>query len=67
MHRSAVYDDPRQVAQEFVGWIKSGPRDIEAATFETLEICEKSSNYWDGELSVWRQRPEHAANGSLNL
>jgi len=24
-------------------------------------------NYWDGGLFFWRQRPEHAANGSLDL
>jgi hypothetical protein len=37
---------PRQIAKEFVGWMKSGPKDIGTATFETLRICEKSMNYW---------------------
>jgi len=37
-----------QIAKEFVGWMKSGPKDIGTATFETLRICEKSMNYWDG-------------------
>jgi hypothetical protein len=53
---------PSQIAKEFVGWTKSGPKDIGTATFETLRICEKSMNYEDGGLSFWRQRPEHAAN-----
>ena len=53
---------PSQIAKEFVGWMKSGPKDIGTATFETLRICEKSMNYEDGGLSFWRQRPEHAAN-----
>jgi ADP-ribosylglycohydrolase len=57
--------EPKQIAQEFVSWMKSGPKDIGMATSETLRICEKSSNYWDGGLSFWKQRPEHAANGSL--
>jgi hypothetical protein len=30
--------------------MKSGPKDIGTATFETLRICEKSMNYWDGGL-----------------
>jgi len=30
--------------------------------FETLRVCEKSMNYWEGGLSFWRQRPENAAN-----
>ena len=54
---------PSQIAKEFVGWIKGGPKDIGTAKFETLSICEKSMNYWDGGLSFWRQLPEHAANG----
>jgi hypothetical protein len=52
---------PSQIAKEFVGWMKSGPKDIGTATFETLRICENCMNYWDGGLSFWRQRPEHAA------
>ena len=57
---------PSQIAKEFFGGIKGGPKDIGTAKFETLSICEKSMNYWDGGLSFWRQLPEHAANGSLN-
>ena len=37
---------PSQIAKEFVGWMKCGPKDIGTATFETLRICEKSMNYW---------------------
>ena len=47
-----------QIAKEFIGWMKSGPKDIGTATFETLRICEKSMNYWDGGLSFRRQRPD---------
>jgi hypothetical protein len=57
---------PSQIGKEFLGRIKGGPKDIGTAKFETLSICEKSMNYWDGGLSIWRQLPEHAANGSLN-
>jgi hypothetical protein len=53
---------PSQIVKEFVGRMKSGPKDIGTATFETLRICERSMNYWDRGLSFWRQRPEHAAN-----
>jgi hypothetical protein len=38
--------------------MKSGPKTLELPTFETLRICEKSMNYWDGGLSFPRQRPD---------
>jgi len=38
---------PSQIAKEFVGWMKRGPKDIGTASFETLRICEKSMNYWE--------------------
>ena len=57
--------DPAMIAREFVSWMKSGPKDIGNATYETLRTCEKSKNYWDGGLLFWRRQPRHAANGSL--
>jgi hypothetical protein len=42
---------PSQIAKEFVGCMKSGPKDIGTATFETLRICEKREEY---ELLGWR-------------
>jgi hypothetical protein len=45
---------PSKIAKEFVGWMKSGPKDIEDLR-EEYELMG-----W--RLYFWRQRPEHVAN-----
>lgn len=56
--------DPRDIAQEFVSWMRNGPVDIGTTTLRTLQACE-GNNYWECGLHFWRERPGYAANGSL--
>lgn len=57
--------NPNQIAQEFISWMRSGPRDIGITTRRALHICETSGKYWEGGIQIWKENPRSAANGSL--
>ena len=57
--------DPADVAERFVGWMRSGPRDIGGTTRRTLGRIASGSPWHEGALADYRSNPDNAANGSL--
>ena len=57
--------DGQDVAQRFVEWMRSGPRDIGNTTRRTLAGIAAGAKWFEGGLAEYRRNPGNAANGSL--
>lgn len=57
--------DPAHVAEQFVAWMKRGPKDIGGTTRRTLSRIAAGTPWHEGGLEDFRRNPANAANGSL--
>lgn len=57
--------DGGDVARRFVGWMKSGPRDIGGTTAAALSRLATGVPWYEGGLHTYTNNPSNAANGSL--
>ncbi len=53
------------IANEFVTWLQTAPRDVGGTTRETLTARQRGAAWYDSGHSLFVKNPENSANGSL--